>query len=321
MNEVLESAPRTEVFGVRVYTYGIYCALGALAAAAVLWILCRATGKKQGTAALLTILCILFGTAGSRLFFCLLNHPGSNMVPLSGWLRISDGGLSLFGMILGAFFGAWICSKITGEKPCALLDITVCALPLVIAAERIGENMFDGFNVGRSVMNTFPAGTFLAVEDEFYGTSALAVWLLSAILAVILFIFLVFRLLRKNRGDGEQWIVFMLLCGAGGVVLESLRYDYHLEYSFVYFQQIIAALMLAWGVIAAGRRGKRKAMFTAAVISLIIAVAVCGGVEFALDRMNIPHILLYLIMIAALAVPVTLGILMTQSSERGTDCT
>lgn len=312
MIDLWEEAPQTAVLGVHVYSFGIYCALGSLAAATAVLILSRASGRKKGTGLLLATLSIFFGLAGARLFYCLLNHPGNGTMPFSEWFHLSTGGFSLFGMILGAFFAAWVCALLTGEKKTALLDITASALPLAIAAERFGERLFEGFDTSRSVMGTFPAGTFLAVEDAFYGTSALATWLVSAISAVALFLILTFRLLRVNREDGDQWIIFLLLCGAGGVVLESLRYDYHLEYSFVYLQQVIAAILLVWGVILAGRRGKRKRLFAAAIITLIIAVAVAGGVEFALDRLDINHILLYLIMTASLAVPVTLGLILLQ---------
>ena len=317
-----EEAPKASLFGIQVYSFGLYCAIGALAAAAAICILSCVSGRKKGTGVMLASLSILCGIGGARMFFCLLKAPGTGAVRFSWWFNITSGGFSLFGMILGVFFAAWICAKMTGEKSASLLDTVSCAIPLAIAAERIGERLFDGFDVSRTVKGAFPAGTFLAVENTFYGTSSLATWLVSAILAIVLFLFLTFRLLKKDQQEGDQWIVFLMMCGAGGVILESLRYDYHLEYSFVYFQQIIAALMLLWGLILAGRRWKRKGLFIISVCSFVIAAAICGGVEFALDRMNINHILLYFIMTAALAVPVTLGmILLSGRSGKGTEST
>ena len=110
----------------------------------------------------------------------------------------------------------------------------------------------------------------------------------------------------------------MMMCGAGGVILESLRYDHYLEYSFVCFQQIMAAVLLVWGVILAGirNRGQNRGVFRAALISLPAVIAVCGGIEFALDRMSISHYVLYAVMLAVLAVPVTLGILLLRMREK-----
>ena len=319
MTELWADTPKTSFFDIQVYSFGLHCAVGALAAAASILILCRASRKKRGTGILLAALSILFGLAGARLFFCLLNYPGREPLPFGIWFNITTGGFSLFGMILGVFAAAWICSRLTGEKRSSLLDITACSLPLMIAAERIGEKYFEGFDISRSVMGMFPAGTFLAVKDELYGTYALATWLLSSILSILLFLILAFRLVNRKRKDGDQWILFLILCGAGGVVLESLRYDYHLEYSFVYFQQIIAALMLVWGVVLAGIHSGKGNMFTAAVVSATAAIAACGGIEFALDRTSISHVLLYLIMITALAVPAALGLLLLNGRKKGNE--
>ena len=48
-------------------------------------------------------------------------------------------------------------------------------------------------------------------------------------------------------------------------------------------------------------------------------IGICGGIEFALDRSTISHYLLYLLMFAALAVPVTLGILLLRNRKKGTE--
>ena len=314
-----EEAPKTEFLGLQVYSFGLNCAFGSIAAAAVICILCRASGMKKGTGPQLSLLSILCGMIGARMLFCLLSIPGEG-IPFTWWFNLSSGGFSMFGMILGAFSAAWICALIIGENAYKLLDTVSCAIPLAVAAERTGEQLFDGFDVSRTVKGVFPAGTFLAVENELYGTSSLATWLVSAILSIILFLILTFLLLRKERKDGEQWIIFLLLCGAGGMILESLRYDYHLEYSFVYYQQIISALFLLWGIIMAqhlySRRGNR--LFFAAAASFAVSIAVCGGAEFALDRMNVNHIAVYIIMTMAVAVPAILGILLVQGKgEKG----
>ena len=314
-----EEAPKISLFGLQVYSFGLYCAIGAVAAVAAIAILCRAMKMKKGSAPALSFLCLFFGLAGSRLFFCLLNHPGLGGVPFLSWFRISIGGYSMFGMILGTFFGAWICSLVTREKKGTLLDITACAIPLMIAAERFGEKLFGEFNISRPLSENLLEGTFLAVYDSDYGSSFLATYLVSAILSLVLFFTLIFFLSRTNREDGDIWNLFLLLCGAGGIFLESLRYDYHLEYSFVYLQQVISALMLIWGVTLAGKgsRGPLKKMYRAALISVIPVIGICGGIEYALDKVNVSHILLYVIMAAVLSVPVVLGIVLLRSKEKG----
>ncbi len=317
-----EEAPKIEIFGIQVYTFGLYCMIGALCAVGVVCVLCRAEKLKRGAGTISSCLGMLCGMICSRLVFCVLNDVSVGGVPLEQWISISDGGWSIFGLVFGVFLGISLSSLITKVNRGTLLDIASCALPLLIAAERYGEKLFEGFDVSRQLQNgSFPEGTFLAVRDSYYeDVSFMATWLAAAIAAVVLFLVLVFFLTREGRQDGDLWILFMMLCGAGGIILESLRYDHYLEYSCVCFQQIMAAILLVWGVILAGVRNRKakKGIFTAAIISLPVVIALCGGIEFALDRMSISHYVLYAIMATVLAVPVTLGIILLRKRERGT---
>ena len=181
-------------------------------------------------------------------------------------------------MIFGVFAGAWVCSAVTGENRKVLLDAVSCALPLMIAAERFSEKLFELFDISRTLpKDCFPANTFLAVQDPYYNeVSYLATYLAAAIAAMILFLVLVFFLTR-GRKEGDLWILFLLLCGAGGILLESLRYDHFMEFSFVRFEQVMAAGLLAWGVLSAAARNRiRKGLRISAFISL---PAVIGAVN------------------------------------------
>ena len=321
-----EEAPQTQFLGITVYTFGIFCLIGALCATACICLLCRELKTKRGTAWILACTSVFFGLVFSKLAYALVRLAkdltgGEDHFPLLSWFRLDIGGWSLYGMIFGVLFAAWITSKITSEKTERLLDIVSCSLPLMIAAERLGEKIFEVFNISRSIQDgQFPANTFLAVEDTEYGDYYLATYIYCAIAALILFLILVFMLVRTNRTDGELWILFMILCGAGGIILSSLRSDSFMEISFVKLQQVAAAVLLVWGVIAAGRRSgtKQKRLFCAAAISLPIAICICIAIEFALDKTTISHVLLYAVMFAVLAVPAVMGILMLKSHEKGT---
>ena len=125
-------------------------------------------------------------------------------------------------------------------------------LPLV-AAERIGENRMDYFDISRTLDSSFLKGSFLAVgEDEIY----LATYYVAAAVAVILFVVLLVSAARCGMNGGLT-IRFLLLFGAASIITESLRYDFFLSISFVGLQQVAAALMLALGVILAIRHNNR----------------------------------------------------------------
>ena len=307
-----EEAPKTEIFGIQVYTFGLYWAIGAVCAVAAICLLCRAEKLKKGTGSLLSCLSIVCGIIVSRLTFCILDGIEAGWMPLPYWFNITTGGWTLFGAVFGALGGAWICAKITGESSSLLGDIVCCALPLAMAAERYSERMFELFNVSRQLReNGFPKNTFLAVSDPYYSdVSYMATYLAGAIGCLILFLILVFFLTRSRR-EGDMRILFLLLCGAGGILLESLRYDHFLEFSFVRFEQVMAAILLVWGVIvAAGRNRERKGLRIAAYVSLPVMIGTLIFIEFALDRSSWSHYLLYAMMTAALAMPVVLGVML-----------
>ena len=114
-------------------------------------------------------------------------------------------------------------------------------------------------------------------------------------------------------------ILFLLLCGACGILLESLRYDHFLEFSFVRFEQVMAAILLVWGVVSAAKRNTSgKGIRICAYISLPVVIGSLIAIEFALDRSGISHYVLYAVMAALLAIPVILGILLLRKREKET---
>ncbi len=302
---LIDEAVIVELFGIRMYAFGLYVALGTLFAVIVLAIAGRTLGLKKGTVPLTAVLSSICGLVVSRIVFCLLNQELGQMTPFSFWPHLDGGGWSLFGLIGGIWLGGYISAKVMKEKPGRILDaLSLAVLPL-IAAERIGENRIEDFDISRPLDSMFLQGTFLAVgEDE----PCLATYYIAAAVAVILFVILAFRFCR-NRKPGNLTIEFLLLFGAASIITESLRYDRFLSITFVGLQQIAAALMLATGVILAVRQSNRpkSVLAAAAIASLLLAVGAVIGLEFALDRTTWNKILIYILMIVVVGIPAGLG--------------
>ena len=300
-----------ELFGIQMNIWGVYCAIGALCGFAAMSVMCVYRGMKKGSAPVLGAVSLVTGIVFSRLVYCLFTALTEGM-PFSSWVQITEGGWSLFGMIGGVMLGAWISAKIVGEKPVKMLDAISVALPLIIAAERIGEGTLqplfnetkDIFNLSREVSSE----GFLTVLND--GKIYLATFRIDAVMAIVLFLILAFSLLGKKRRDGDLWILFMLLCGAGGVLAESLRKDQFMEYSFVRIQQVLSAMMLAAGTAAAGfrSRGTAKKSYIAALAAMVLTIAEFIGLEFIIDRSDAVHSTMYGIMIGCLSIPVILGV-------------
>ena len=311
--DLIDEAVVIEILGVRMYAYGVYVALGALCAVATLALTSYWLRMKKGTAPLTALLSGVFGLICSRLAFCLLNQELGSLTPFHIWPQINSGGWSMFGMIGGVFLGGWISAKILKVKTGRILDmLSLSVLPL-IAAERIGENRLDYFDISRTLDSSFLKGSFLAVgEDEIY----LATYYVAAAVAVILFIVLLISA-AKSGMDGRLTIRFLLLFGAASIITESLRYDFFLSVSFVGLQQVAAALMLALGDILAIRRSNRPKsdLAIAAIVSLPLMVGAVIGLEFALDRTTWNKVLIYLLMIITVGIPAGLGMKLLSSEK------
>lgn len=316
---LIDEAVIIEIFGIRMYAFGLYVALGALCAVLALWVMSSWLRLKKGTAALTALVSGICGLVVSRLAFCLLNQELGSLTPFHIWPQISSGGWSMFGLIGGIFLGGWISARILHEKTGSILDILSLAVLPLIAAERIGENRTDYFDISRTLDSSALKGSFLVVgDDECY----LATYYVAAAVAVILFIILAVLFFR-HEANGGLTVCFMLLFGASSIITESLRYDFFLSISFVKLQQVAAALMLAAGVVAAIRRSNRpkSALAAAAVVSLPVMVGAVIGLEFALDRTMWNKLLIYLGMIAVVAVPAALGmtLLFRYSMNKGNE--
>ena len=309
---------KAEILGIQLNMWGLYCAIGAAASLAAAGVFCRARGLKKGSAPLLGLLSVIMGIICSRCFYCLVVTLTQTRMPIAAWLQATDGGWSMYGMIGGVFLGAWLSGKILREKPVRMLDAVSVGLPLMITAERIGEGALEQlFDYGRSPQNPLSAG-FFTVMNPVENTYVPAVYHIKAAAAGVMFLALVFSLLKSARRDGNLWISFMILCGAGGVLTESLRYDHFLVFSFVRLEQVLAALLLLGGVIAAGHRCRhnQKILYISALVSMLLTVTGCIGIEFALDRVSVANrIVVYAVMICSLLIPVIHAFVLLHSSD------
>ena len=305
-----EEAERISLFGMEMYRFGFFAAIGMLAAAGVLALLCAQRRCKAGTAPLLTLLSLVLGGLLSRAGFCLMNQELGFLMPLWSWTAFTGGGWSMIGAVGGMLLAGWMTAEATGQKTGEILDLTACAVPVFFLFERIGEEWpGDPFNINYSRLldSSFLNETFLTVSD--YDGSYLATRRLAAIVMGILFIVLLADTFRSRR-NGDTCLLFLMLFGACSILLESLRYDRFLSISFVGLEHICSAFFLLAGVLIPARRcwAQNRRLAITGIISVFAAAGIALGLEFALDRSTMNKILIYVLYVAVMCVPVVLGV-------------
>ena len=311
MWELWEEAEKISVLGVDTYAFGLFCALGALGALVALYKL-----APKGTAPLTGVLCLILGFLCSRGLYCLLDRSLGEAIPLRGWLMATGGGYSMAGALIGAGLGACLAGKIMKQPVLRMLDaVAVCAL-LFVFFERIGEQFVPDFGVSRTLNGEWTESNFFIVSDGYSG--CIRTYRLEAMAALILFGVLLYDL-RKNGRPGDTALLFALLFGATQVIFESLRYDRHISISFVGLQHVLAMALLGAGVIilAVRRMKTQKTLAILALSSVPVAVGVGVGLEFMIDRTTVSNLVIYAIMIAVVAAPAVLGMLLRKENAHG----
>ena len=320
MFALAEDAPQTVFLGVRVYAWGLYCFFGTVLC--LLAVLFHSRGKmKKGTTALFGVLALPLGLVLSRLLYCLFDARMRVFEDLfDGSLSWGDyfadvfgatlGGFSMFGALLGGVLAALLCAGILKEDKRALLDAVACALLLFIAAERLGEGRLEDFGVSRPLNERTDWWGLFITHGEY--DDCISTYMLESLTALMIFVLLEWRRPRLKRGD--VFLTGALVFGLSQVLMESLRFDQHMRFSFVGVQQFFAMgcavyALCVWALrLKKQRIPSRLPLLAAAVIPAVIGLIVL--LEFMIDRSGISRLLLYTAYTALLACPLVIGLKM-----------
>ena len=237
---------------------------------------------KRWAAPLVCGLSSLMGFMMSRLVFWLCSaslyliqcHDAASL------FRISEGGLSMTGALIGAGVGCWVSSLMlrgSGLSFRVLADALAPSAALFIACERCHEWPLLAQNYGLD-MEKADFWTVNGAYGPLMNTGRISALVALAIMAVLLLI--------RIKQKGDRALLFMVLYGTLQTLLESLRQDQHMTWGFVRAQQLFACLTAAAGLILLSKW--RRGTLAALLASLMLAGAITF-LEFALDgRIPVP---------------------------------
>lgn len=166
-------------------------------------------------------LCVIpCGIIGARLYYVCFSWEYFRSDPLS-ILRIWEGGLAIYGGVLGGLLAGVVFSRIRRIPFPRLADMAAPALPLAQAIGRWG-NYFNQEAYGAPITDPawqfFPAGVLVNGQ-----------WYMATFFYESMWNLLVFSLLmstrRRMRRSGDVFLWYMALYGAGRFVIEGLRSD------------------------------------------------------------------------------------------------
>lgn len=223
----------------------------------------------------------------------------------------------MYGALIGAVLAALLGAKLAGVNKAEMLNHLAAAIPAFLVPARLGEG-FTALGISRPLTTQWLSQSFLAMQGDY--DAYLRTYLLEAAVALLLFV-LLWRFAKMVQKPGLVFIKFCLLYGITQTLMESLRYDGHLRYSFVGMQQVLSAALfsLTLVILAVKLLKNKKAGKTLPVIGLIMVPVILlaiVGVEFLIDRSEMGKLFSYALYLIILAVPAALGILMLRTEVR-----
>lgn len=199
-----------------------------VAAILIGYALANKESRRQGLPNDLVIDFLLFaiplGIIGARLYFVFFrwNDYSDDLLSI---LRIHEGGLAIYGGILGGFIAARIASAKHGVPLPKLLDLIAPSLVLGQAVGRWGNyiNMEAyGLRVSEEALQFFPLAVEIPVGEIWYWHLATFFYEFCADLVIFLLLQIV---KRHKRADGDVFTWYLLLYTSVRVVIEGLRDD------------------------------------------------------------------------------------------------
>lgn len=171
-------------------------------------------------------------------------------------LKIWEGGLAIYGGVIGGAIAAFIFARVRRLPFAALADMVAPALILGQAIGRWG-NFFNGEAYGNPVSD--PAWQFFPVAVYADGGWHLATFFYESCWDLLGFA-LLWGIRKKLRTPGSLFLLYLCWYGLGRTVIEGLRMDSLMLGPVRVSQALSGLLVLAAGIalIVRARRNRRK---------------------------------------------------------------
>lgn len=239
----LEISRQFELFGLNIYWYGVIIALGLILAIVYASFNSKRLGVDPDRLLNCVIVGIITGILGARAYYVLFNwdYYGENLDKI---LAINEGGLAIYGGIIGALAGGLLVAKIQKMNIPAVLDIASIGFLIGQGIGRWG-NFFNQEAYGTET--TLPwgmvsEGTNHAIVHPCFLYESL--WCLLGVVLLHLF-----SRSKYRKYSGQIGLLYLVWYGAERAIVEGLRTDsLLLPNTTLRVSQLLSILICALGV-------------------------------------------------------------------------
>ena len=230
----LPSPPSPVIFEVGPFALRYYGLCIAIGVAVATWLTARELARKgyDGALALDALFFVVpLGLIGARVYHVITDYDLYDGNPHSffpGVFEIWNGGLGIYGAVVGGFLGLLLFARIRGINPLVLAD---AAAPGLILAQAIGRwgNYFNQELFGRP--SSLPWAIEIAPENRPSGFASEATFhptfLYESIWNVLVCFILLFvaRRFANSLKNGDIALLYVCLYSVGRFFVETLRID------------------------------------------------------------------------------------------------
>lgn len=238
----------------RIYFYAL-CILAGIVLAAI-WTGRRLSrrGAERGAVIDFTVWAVVLGIVGARLYH-VLTHWGDYFGPGKNLLEVFafwNGGIAIFGALIGGGIGVLIASRITGIRFWSFADALVPGMLLAQAAGRLGNwfnhELFGGPTTlpwGLAIESDNPAFPIGLPEGTLFHPTFLyeIVWNLLGIVVLLAIEH------RWQLRWGRFFALYLVWYGIGRFFIEGMRVDPSLLFLGLRSNQLTALLAIVAGLI------------------------------------------------------------------------
>ena len=243
-----------------VYWYGLIITFGMLLAVIYAW---RSAPRYNVNASKLfncVLVGLITGIIGARLYYCAFQWETYVQDPIS-ILYIHEGGLAIYGGIIGALLGGLIVAKIQKMKFMPILDISMMGFLLGQGIGRWG-NFMNQEAFGYET--TLPWGMISEGTLTEYANPVHPCFLYESLWCLLGFVLLHFYGKYRQRYPGQIFYMYLVWYGFERMLVEGLRYDsLYLWNTGIRVSQVLSAIIMVIGIIMLIKNIKREDPFYA----------------------------------------------------------
>ncbi|MFQ9792956.1 MAG: prolipoprotein diacylglyceryl transferase [Acutalibacteraceae bacterium] len=227
--------------------YGLLIATGFLLAVIYAMVMCKKMNINRSRLLDTIIVGLIAGVIGARLYYVIF-YPGDKFIkdPISIFY-IHEGGLGIYGGIIGALLVGGLFAKFRKQNVLAVLDIGVLGFLIGQAIGRWGNFV----NQEAFGMTSLPWGMVsentLAVSPD---SPVHPCFFYESMWCVLGFIVLHIFTTKFRQYDGQTFLLYLIWYGTGRFFIEALRTDsLYVPYLPIKVSQLVAVVTILAGIV------------------------------------------------------------------------